>query len=351
VVDVLYSAAGNTADDEYYKYGIIGWDFEVGANRCASNTTGNCTIGVGFQPNFATEGNLEALEFSSGNYGLLEVALAYALDTTPPVANIVPDGGASQTPIQATFEYGNEPSVIYYTLDGTAPTTSSQTWEAQGPRLPGQVFQFDQTTTIKWIAKDIKGNVSGVSSACFAVETVPPGTTVALSPAPVNDWYKNPTVTLTGTDSGGCGTAVGKTEYRLDGGSWTTYVAPFQVTGDGDHVLEYHSVDLAGNMEAIKSLSFKIDATPPVLAPSVSPNPVLLHGSATASPNATDNLSGVASASCGAADTNSVGAKTVTCTATDVAGNTASASAAYNVIYNFSGFSQPVDNPPTLNRV
>ena len=31
VVDVLYSAAGNTADDEYYNYGILGWDFEVGA--------------------------------------------------------------------------------------------------------------------------------------------------------------------------------------------------------------------------------------------------------------------------------------------------------------------------------
>ena len=171
VVDVLYSAAGNTADDEYYTYGILGWDFEVGAD--IFNPTTGVWNGVGFQPVFAPEGNAEALEFSSGNYGLLEVALAYALDTTPPVANIVPNGAISQTPVRATFEYGDEPSVIYYTLDGSTPTTSSPTWEAQGPRLPGQVFQFDANTTIKWIAKDIKGNVSAVRSAEFVVDAVP----------------------------------------------------------------------------------------------------------------------------------------------------------------------------------
>ena len=57
----------------------------------------------------------------------------------------------------------------------------------------------------------------------------------------------------------------------------------------------------------------------------------------------------MASASCNAVDTGSVGATTVACTATDNAGNTASASAAYNVTYNFSGFSRPVDNLPTVN--
>ena len=31
VIDVLYSAAGNSADEAYYNYGIIGYDFEIGA--------------------------------------------------------------------------------------------------------------------------------------------------------------------------------------------------------------------------------------------------------------------------------------------------------------------------------
>ncbi len=63
------------------------------------------------------------------------------------------------------------------------------------------------------------------------------------------------------------------------------------------------------------------DVTPPMLDPVVDPDPVLLHGSATATPNASDD-SGVASESCEPVDTSSVGLKTLTCTATDVFGNT-----------------------------
>ena len=33
VADVLYSAAGNSADEAYYNHGIIGYDFEIGADR------------------------------------------------------------------------------------------------------------------------------------------------------------------------------------------------------------------------------------------------------------------------------------------------------------------------------
>ena len=40
--------------------------------------------GVGFQPPYATEGRLEALEFAAGNYGLLESAYEYAKDDVAP---------------------------------------------------------------------------------------------------------------------------------------------------------------------------------------------------------------------------------------------------------------------------
>ena len=40
--------------------------------------------GVGFQPDYETEGKFEALEFSAGNYGLLESALDYARDDERP---------------------------------------------------------------------------------------------------------------------------------------------------------------------------------------------------------------------------------------------------------------------------
>ena len=100
---------------------------------------------------------------------------------------------------------------------------------------------------------------------------------------------------------------------------------------------------------ASESVTLKRDATAPTLAPTVSPNPVLLNNSATAIANATDALAGVASQSCDPVVTSNVGSKSVNCIATDQAGNTTSASASYTVTYTFQGFSQPVDNLPTLN--
>src|SRR6185295_9418541 len=61
--------------------------------------------------------------------------------------------------------------------------------------------------------------------------------------------------------------------------------------------------------------------------------------------------SGIAAQSCGAVNTSTVGAKTVTCTATDNAGNIATASAPYQVIFNFTGFFDPVKNLPIMNQM
>jgi hypothetical protein len=48
-------------------------------------------------------------------------------------------------------------------------------------------------------------------------------------------------------------------------------------------------------------------------------------------------------------DTAAVGSHSFTVTGTDNAGNSATATSSYNVVYDFNGFSQPVDNFPTLN--
>jgi hypothetical protein len=109
--------------------------------------------------------------------------------------------------------------------------------------------------------------------------------------------------------------------------------------------------DNAGNTASDTQTGINIDKTAPTLSPVVSPNPVLLNGSATVTSNAADALSDLASQSCGTLNTSSVGAKTVTCSATDKAGNTASATANYQVGYKWSGFFQPIDNLPTVNLV
>jgi len=79
------------------------------------------------------------------------------------------------------------------------------------------------------------------------------------------------------------------------------------------------------------SYTVKVDKTSPSLSPSVSPNLVAFNGTATVAANATDGLSGIDSPSCGALDTSTPGVHSVSCTATDRAGNTATASTTYTV--------------------
>ena len=62
------------------------------------------------------------------------------------------------------------------------------------------------------------------------------------------------------------------------------------------------------------------------------PANVEVGGTATATPHATDASSGVASQSCDVPQTSAAGAASVTCRATDVAGNTAVALAHYTVV-------------------
>jgi hypothetical protein len=120
---------------------------------------GTCQSGVGFQPDYATEGKPEALEFAAGNYGLLESALEYSRDDEPPQVTM-PGPRTSKTPIETTFEWVNEPSVIRYSMDGKKPTADSPLWDSTGPREPGQTFHITETTEFRWVATDIKGNVS-----------------------------------------------------------------------------------------------------------------------------------------------------------------------------------------------
>lgn len=84
-------------------------------------------------------------------------------------------------------------------------------------------------------------------------------------------------------------------------------------------------------------------------------NPIIIYiGSIYTDPGAkaTDNIDGpIPVIITGSVDTNTIGTYTITYTATDNAGNSASITRTIKVIYNFAGFFQPVDNLPVLNYV
>ena len=48
---------------------------------------------------------------------------------------------------------------IYYTLDGSRPTFRSAKLKAAGLREGAETLRIDKTTTIRWFAVDMAGNI------------------------------------------------------------------------------------------------------------------------------------------------------------------------------------------------
>ncbi len=130
-------------------------------------------------------------------------------------------------------------------------------------------FPGDGSYTLSARATDRAGNEEATSTSTFTVDTTAPVSNAVLSGTVNLGWWRNPTVTITATDTGGAG--IQKIEYRLDGGAFVTYSGPFIVTGDGARLLEYRATDNLGNVEALKSLSFNVDGNAPTTTASLSP--------------------------------------------------------------------------------
>jgi hypothetical protein len=114
------------------------------------------------------------------------------------------------------------------------------------------------------------------------------------------------------------------------------------VVGDGFHSLECNATDAHGNVGSTDSpLALRVDQAPPALAPRVDPNPVREGQEAVALPDATDPF-GVRDAACDTVSTKVAGRHSVTCRAEDLAGNVASASVDYDVLFAFDGFFAPI---------
>jgi hypothetical protein len=180
-------------------------------------------------------------------------------------------------------------------------------------------------------------------------DTQPPVLTVTVDPGDVvasSGWYNAASsgtdgvkVNVSATDN----VAVTNITCTADGVEVlnTAAAAASVVVGDGVHAVSCTASD-GINISAPGTLNLQVDQTAPTISASVSPNPVPLGGSATPTAVPSDATSGVASSQCAAADTSTVGVKTLTCTATDIAGNSAEASGSYTVAYRFGGFQEPI---------
>lgn len=195
--------------------------------------------------------------------------------------------------------------------------------------INGELGCGDHTVTV--VVTDKAGN-SATSTATVnsGADCTPPVTT---DNAPAGWQNTDVTVTLACTDAGsGCAS----TTYELDAGA-TQIGAAVAVYGDGIHTISYRSTDVAGNAETTKTATVMIDKTPPDVTTSGDMTVELTSpsgASASFSAYAADALSGVGDPSCSSASGSTFpkGMTTVSCSATDVAGNTGTATFTVNVV-------------------
>lgn len=205
-------------------------------------------------------------------------------DTTLPETTASPVGGTYENSVTVTLSV-NEPATTYYTVDGSTPTTSSAVYN--GP------LTFISDTTLKYFSVDEAGNAETVKTQVYTIEivedTTPPITTA--SPAG-GTYYDSVTVELAVNETA-------TTYYTTDGSIPTTssaiYTAP--ITFNSDTILRFFSVDLAGNIEDIKTESYTIEAMPEpsdIIFTSIGSEDgfagvYLVHGSSTSAQKLGDN--------------------------------------------------------------
>jgi hypothetical protein len=144
-----------------------------------------------------------------------------------------------------------------------------------------------------------------------ATDATAPSTSTSQAPeANVNHWNRtNVSVTLTATDPSGPAqpgqttvvSGVKEIRHRVNGGSVVvTAGASTQIVlgAEGVHTITYFAVDNAGNQEGAKNLTVRIDKTPPNTECNVDPNKLRPANhklvSVTATVTVTDPLSGPA---------------------------------------------------------
>jgi hypothetical protein len=95
------------------------------------------------------------------------IASAPANDTTPPTITASPVGG-TYTSTQSVTLASNETATIYYTTDGTTPTTSSTVYSS--------MISISSNTTLKYFGVDSANNQSTVQTQTYTISALVEGT-------------------------------------------------------------------------------------------------------------------------------------------------------------------------------
>ncbi len=144
----------------------------------------------------------------------------------------------------------SEPGTIYYTTNGTNPTTTSSKYLTN--------LSITATTTLKYLAVDLAGNKSPIYSQTYTIDKVAPTATASINGGLYNS---TKSVILSMNKNG-------TIYYTLNGSTPTTtstkYTGP--ITISSTTTLKFLAVDLAGNKSPIYSQTYTIDKVAPIVS-------------------------------------------------------------------------------------
>jgi hypothetical protein len=169
------------------------------------------------------------------------------------------------------FAFRNE-SDAAFVASATSTSHAAPSWDDGNDiaRFSDQQIADAQSSgrcTVSWLMdgswQDVKVPADAIKVVVIPEDHTPPITQVSCNgDIGSNDWYNSAVhVVLTPGDPG---SGVNETRYRIDSSSWSFYSGAVLVSNQGQHLVEYYSTDLAGNVESVKSVLLKIDSGDPV---------------------------------------------------------------------------------------
>jgi hypothetical protein len=310
----------------------------------------NATIAVGVRPvavaiaDFNGDGNMDiaVANYSSdtvsvllGN-GLGSFTVSTLSAGRHPFAIAVGDFNQDGHPdLIVANRSGNLVSVMLGNGDGTFAAPANFAVDVSPQSLAIADFNGDSAPDVAALSTPIKA----VTILLNKTDLVPPVTVATPSPGPNGNGWNNTavTVTLTSTDNEPNGTGVREIHYAIGAGSYVVVPgasASVAFTTEGIFTLSYFAIDNAGNVENTHTLTIRIDLTPPTITAAQSPLPNAAgwnNSNVTVTFTCGDALSGVAICPPPVVVSTEGANQQITGTATDRAGNSASATITINL--------------------
>lgn len=242
-------------------------------------------------------GKLYALESATGqevwstNVGV-EIPYVDEQNVSQPLTGFAAGEGLLVIPTKTTlvaYESDKDEDAPTVTWGGQSPAANAAGWNntpvdvpftatddlsgvaAPTPENPLHFYAEGANQTQQVVLTDKAGNSATFTSPPVNIDFTSPVTGAVLSgTSGASEWYSGAVeVTLTASDAL---SGIANTFYTVDGGATQTYAVPFTVSTDGNHTVNYWSVDAAGNLEAQHSTAVNIDLGAPSTQASVSSN-------------------------------------------------------------------------------